>query len=55
MAKQKEIVYVVHPISYEQKLSFVNKGLKIIDARFAPKGAAVENPNANPEKVVAKK
>ena len=56
MALEKdEVVYVVHPISYEQKRSYRKQGLKIVDARFAPKGAKVENPNAKPDKAAAKK
>ncbi len=40
MAK-KDIVYVEHPITAEQKKGYTDKGLKIIDARFAPEGAKV--------------
>ena len=34
------IKYVVHPVTPEQKRAF---GCKVVDARFAPKGAEVFN------------
>lgn len=48
MTQKDDVVYVVHPITAEQKRSYRKQGLKIIDAKFAPKGAKVENPNAKP-------
>lgn len=35
------IVYVVHPVSPEYKQQARAHGKKIIDARFAPKGASI--------------
>lgn len=39
MSKKK--AYVVHPITAEQKAELVGKGMKIVDAKFAPKGADI--------------
>jgi hypothetical protein len=37
-----ETVYVVHPVSKEEKEKYRKKGKKIIDAKFAPEGVKVE-------------
>lgn len=38
MAKKREIAYEPHPVSPERKRELLDKGFKIIDARFAPAG-----------------
>ena len=35
------IAYVKHPVSAETKAEIRAKGLRIIDAKFAPKGAPI--------------
>lgn len=44
VAKEEEsnIVYVTHPCPPERKKEFRSKGLVILDAQFAPKGAKIE-------------
>lgn len=37
-----EIVYEPHPVSAERKAELRAKGLKIVDARFAPEGLKPE-------------
>lgn len=39
-----EIIYVVHPVTAEQKRELLKKG-KIIDAKFAGKGDKTIDPN----------
>ena len=41
MSEQK-IAYVEHPVTPERKAELRAQGFKIIDARFAPPGEAVE-------------
>lgn len=36
----KEIIYVIHPVSPEQKEKLSAKG-RIVDARYAPEGAKI--------------
>lgn len=43
--KEPKIKYVVHPVTADQKQEIRNQGFKIVDARFAPKGEEVYNPN----------
>lgn len=45
MSEQK-IAYVEHPVTPERKAELRKQGFKIIDARFAPPGEAVEPPDA---------
>ncbi|WP_353338576.1 hypothetical protein [Pelagimonas sp. KU-00592-HH] len=46
MSKDRKIAYVKHPITTAQKKEICAKGLRIIDARFAPEGADIIDPNA---------
>lgn len=45
MLKEREIAYVVHPVSQKLKEQLRADGFKIIDARFAPEDAKVINPH----------
>ncbi|OOC51208.1 hypothetical protein [Brucella intermedia] len=45
MSKEREIAYVVHPVSQKLKEKLRADGFKIIDARFAPEDAKVINPH----------
>lgn len=44
----RKIIYEPHPVSAERKAELMEKGFKIMDARFAPAGAepAIEKPVA---------
>ena len=42
MSKEREIAYEPHPVSAERKAELRAAGFKIIDARFAPEGEAVD-------------
>lgn len=37
----KDVVFVVHPVTPEQKAKFRKAGAKVVDALFAPAGAEV--------------
>jgi len=39
--KDDNTIYVVHPVSAEDKAKYKADGKRIIDAKFAPKGAKV--------------
>lgn len=45
-----EIVYEPHPVSAERKAELRAKGLKIVDARFAPEGEKVEHVEEKPRR-----
>ena len=53
MTKDKPIHYEPHPVSPERKAELVAKGVRIIDAVFAPAGH--ENPGEDSEPEGAKK
>ena len=36
MSKEKKVIYEPHPVSAERKAELVGKGIKIVDAVFAP-------------------
>lgn len=48
MAKDRAIVYEPHPVSHERKRELMAKGLKIIDARFAPEGYSPPSEDIGP-------
>ena len=41
----KPIAYEPHPVTPERKAELIAQGYKILDARFAPKGAAAPEPS----------
>lgn len=45
-----EIVYEPHPVSAERKSELRAKGLKIVDARFAPESAKAEPVEEKPRR-----
>lgn len=42
MAAKKEIVYLKHPVTAEEKEKAVNAGKKILDIKFKPKAEKKE-------------
>lgn len=53
---EREVIYLPHPVSPEEKAKHQKAGKKIVDIRFAPKGYVnapveepVEEPVATPE------
>lgn len=50
MANDKEIAYCEHPLPASKKKELRNKGFKIIDAAFAPKGVKLAYEVEKPKK-----
>lgn len=49
---EREVIYLPHPVSPEEKARHQKAGKKIVDIRFAPKGYVsepVEEPVATPQ------
>lgn len=42
MSKDRKVIYEPHPVTLERKKELVGNGYKIIDERFRPAGATIE-------------